>query len=228
MNLAKLLIIDTALEKAIIALSNNELIVGERTHSEAFSHANFLQVAIAELLASQDCTLPELDAIAVTLGPGSYTGLRVGLASAKGIAYALNKPLIGLSTLTALAHAALNRAPADFGADFQVFSMIDARRMEVFGGLYDPSCNPRLAEQAMVLDAVEWEKLITMPTLCVGNGIEKTKSFTAAHPVAYQSNTYTSADLLEMATVKLNKGQFEDLAYVGPNYLKEVYIIPSK
>ena len=60
MNLAKLLIIDTALEKAIIALSNNELIVGERTHSEAFSHANFLQVAIAELLASQDCTLPEL------------------------------------------------------------------------------------------------------------------------------------------------------------------------
>ena len=228
MNLAKLLIIDTALEKAIVALSNNEVIVGERTHSEAFSHANFLQVAIAELLETQNCTLQELDAIAVTLGPGSYTGLRVGLASAKGMAYALNKPLVGLSTLSALAHAALKKVPTDFGTAFQVFSMIDARRMEVFGGLYDSSCNPTTAEQAIVLDAVAWEKLISLPTLCVGNGIEKTKSFSAAHPVVYQENTYTSGDLLELASKKLNQGQFEDLAYVGPNYLKEVYIIPSK
>jgi tRNA threonylcarbamoyladenosine biosynthesis protein TsaB len=106
--------------------------------------------------------------------------------------------------------------------------MIDARRMEVFGGLYDSFCNPTAAEQAIVLDAVTWEKLISMPTLCVGNGIEKTKSFSAAHPVVYQEHTYTSVDLLELASKKMNQGQFEDLAYVGPNYLKEVYIIPSK
>jgi tRNA threonylcarbamoyladenosine biosynthesis protein TsaB len=226
--LAKLLIIDTALEKAIVALSDQEVIVGERTHSEAFSHANFLQVAIAALLESQHATLQEVDAIVVTLGPGSYTGLRVGLASAKGIAYALQKPLIGLSTLHALAHAALKTAPADFGTDFQVLSMIDARRMEIFGAIYDPSCKPLLDEKAIVLEQSQWAQLISKPTICVGNGIEKTKIFSAPHPVFYQAVHYTSLDLLEMATEKFKQGQFENLAYVGPHYLKEVYIIPSK
>lgn len=226
--MANLLIIDTALEEAIVALSKDGKIVAELTNKETHSHASFIQVAIAKLLAEQEMAIGALDGIAVTLGPGSYTGLRVGLATAKGIAYTLQKPLIGLSTLSALATAAIQQAPNTLAPPFQVFAMIDARRMEVFGGIYDVSCNPILQEQAMVLDQAKWNSLIHQPTLCIGNGLAKTKDFTATHQVKYLEGHYTSQILLDMAITKLNAAQFEDLAYVGPNYLKDVYIIPNK
>ena len=226
--MANLLIIDTALEEAIIALGKDGKIVAELSNKETHSHASFIQVAIDTVLERQQMAMTELDAIAVTIGPGSYTGLRVGLATAKGIAYALQKPLIGLSTLSALATAAIQLAPNTMESPFQIFAMIDARRMEVFGGVYDPSCNPILQEQAMVLDQAKWNSLIHQPTLCIGNGLAKTKDFTAPHLVIYLEGHYTSQVLLDMALTKLNDAQFEDLAYVGPNYLKEVYILPSK
>ena len=226
--MANLLIIDTALEEAIIALSKDDKIIAELANKEMHSHASFIQVAIANLLAEQQMAISELDAIAVTLGPGSYTGLRVGLATAKGIAYALEKPLIGLSTLSALANAAIQLAPNSMASPFQIFAMIDARRMEVFGAVYDSSCKTILQEQAMVLDQAKWNSLIHQPTLCIGNGLAKTKDFTAPHLVIYLEGHYTSQVLLDMALTKLNDAQFEDLAYVGPNYLKEVYILPSK
>ena len=226
--MANLLIIDTALEEAIVALSKDDKIIAELANKEMHSHASFIQVAIANLLAEQQMAISELDAIAVTLGPGSYTGLRVGLATAKGIAYALEKPLIGLSTLSALANAAIQLAPNTMASPFQIFAMIDARRMEVFGAVYDSSCKTILQEQAMVLDQAKWNSLIHQPTLCIGNGLAKTKDFTAPHPVNYLEGHYTSQVLLDMAMTKLNAAQFEDIAYVGPNYLKEVYILPSK
>jgi tRNA threonylcarbamoyladenosine biosynthesis protein TsaB len=184
-------------------------------------------VAIANLLGGQQIAINELDAIAVTLGPGSYTGLRVGLATAKGIAYALQKPLIGISTLNAMAFAAIKHTYKSIAAPYNIFSMIDARRMEVFGAIYDASCNPVVTEQAMVLDQANWTRIITMPTICIGNGQTKTIDFTSPHRVTYLNETYSSQDLLELALIKLNAGQFEDLAYVGPNYLKEVYIIEN-
>ena len=226
--MANLLIIDTALEEAIVALSKDGKMVAELTNKETHSHASFIQVAIAKVLAEQQMAIGELDAIAATLGPGSYTGLRVGLATAKGIAYSLQKPLIGLSTLSALATAAIQLAPNTTQLPFQIFAMIDARRMEVFGAVYDSSCKTILQEQAMVLDQAKWNSLIHQPTLCIGNGLAKTKDFTAPHPVNYLEGHYTSQVLLDMAMTKLNAAQFEDLAYVGPNYLKEVYILPSK
>jgi tRNA threonylcarbamoyladenosine biosynthesis protein TsaB len=226
--LANLLIIDTALEEAIIALSKDDKIIAELANKEMHSHASFIQVAIAKILAEQQMAIVDLDAIAVTLGPGSYTGLRVGLATAKGIAYSLQKPLIGLSTLSALATAAIQLAPNTMASPFQIFAMIDARRMEVFGAIYDSSCKIILQEQAMVLDQAKWNCLIHQPTLCIGNGLAKTKDFTAPHQVIYLEGHYTSQVLLDMALTKLNAAQFENLAYVGPNYLKEVYIIPSK
>ncbi|MFM6993812.1 MAG: tRNA (adenosine(37)-N6)-threonylcarbamoyltransferase complex dimerization subunit type 1 TsaB [Sediminibacterium sp.] len=226
--MAKFLIIDTALEEAIVALSNDGKIIAELTNQETQSHANFIQVAIAQLLATHQLDIKELDAIAVTLGPGSYTGLRVGLASAKGIAYTLQKPLIGLSTLSALAFAAIKLVPKEMKQPFQIFSMIDARRMEIFGAIYDAACKPFLPEQAIVLDESKWNSLIHQPTICIGNGITKTKAFKVAQKLIYLDAKYTSHELVEMAMIKWNGGQFEDLAYVGPNYLKEVYILPSK
>jgi tRNA threonylcarbamoyladenosine biosynthesis protein TsaB len=226
--LAKLLIIDTALEEAIVALSKDGKIIAELTNKETHSHASFIQIAIANLLEQQQMAISELDAIAVTLGPGSYTGLRVGLATAKGIAYSLQKPLIGLSTLTALANAVKQLVPNLIEPSSQIFAMIDARRMEVFGAIYDANCSPIEQEQAMVLDHAKWNSLILQPTICIGNGLEKTKAFNAPQKVTYLDGHYSSQILLEMALVKLNASDFEDLAYVGPNYLKDVYIIPNK
>lgn len=226
--MANFLIIDTALEDAIVALSKDGKVIAELKNKETSSHASFIQVAISNLLEDQKMSIQDITAIAVTLGPGSYTGLRVGLASAKGIAYSIQKPLIGLSTLAALAHAAIQSAPSDFGQDFQIFAMIDARRMEIFGAIYNNECNPIITEQAIVLDTNTWTKLIHQPTICIGSGANKTKQFESSQKVCYMTEGYNSQILLEMATKKLNAGQFEDLAYVGPNYLKEVYIIPSK
>jgi tRNA threonylcarbamoyladenosine biosynthesis protein TsaB len=222
------LIIDTALEEAIVALSKDGKLIGELTNKETHSHASFIQVAIATILEGHQMAMTELDAIVVTLGPGSYTGLRVGLATAKGIAYTLQKPLIGLSTLSALAKAAIQLAPNPIAPPFQIFAMIDARRMEVFGSIYDASYNPIVPEQAMVLDQSKWDGLIGQPTVCIGNGHVKTKDFTSTHHITYLDGSYTSQVLLDLAMVKWTAGQFEDLAYVGPNYLKEVYILPGK
>jgi tRNA threonylcarbamoyladenosine biosynthesis protein TsaB len=124
--LATFLIIDTALEEAIVALGKDGKIIGELTNKETHSHASFIQVAIANVLEGQQIEMTEIDAIVVTLGPGSYTGLRVGLATAKGMAYALEKPLIGLSTLKVLAAAAIQRSSTKIDASTQIFSMIDA------------------------------------------------------------------------------------------------------
>lgn len=226
--MAKLLIIDTALEEAIVALTKDGKIIGELTNKETHSHASFIQVAIEKLLQDQQMEINELDAIAVTLGPGSYTGLRVGLATAKGIAYALQKPLIGLSTLSALAAAAIQLASKSLVPPNQIFSMIDARRMEVFGAIYDASLKPIVQEQAIVMDQAKWNSYTIQPTICIGNGHFKTKDFTSPYEVTYLDGSYTSHVLAQLAMVKWTAGQFEDLAYIGPNYLKDVYILPKK
>ena len=225
--MARFLIIDTALEEAIVALGKDGKIIGELTNKETHSHASFIQVAIATVLERQQIAITELDAIVVTLGPGSYTGLRVGLATAKGIAYALQKPLIGLSTLGALAAAAVQLSPTTIELSTQIFAMIDARRMEIFGAIYDTSINPKVQEQSMVLDQTKWNSLINQPTICIGNGHHKTKDFASTHNMTYLDGSYSSQMLLDLAMEKWTAGQFEELAYVGPNYLKEVYILPK-
>ena len=225
--MATFLIIDTALEEAIVALGKDGKIIGELTNKETHSHASFIQVAIDTVLERQQIAMKELDAIVVTLGPGSYTGLRVGLATAKGIAYALQKPLIGLSTLGALAAAAVQLSPTTIELSTQIFAMIDARRMEIFGAIYDTSINPKVQEQSMVLDQTKWNSLINQPTICIGNGHHKTKDFASTHNMTYLDGSYSSQMLLDLAMEKWTAGQFEELAYVGPNYLKEVYILPK-
>jgi tRNA A37 threonylcarbamoyladenosine modification protein TsaB len=99
--------------------------------------------------------------------------------------------------------------------------------MEVFGAIYDASFNPILQEQALVLDQTKWHDLINQPTVCIGNGHLKTKEFSSPFDVTNIDGTYTSQTLLEMAMARWEAGQFEDLAYIGPNYLKEVYILPK-
>jgi tRNA threonylcarbamoyladenosine biosynthesis protein TsaB len=227
--LATLLFIDTAGEKALVGISQNNVLLAMEENDTPNAHANFVQVAIETVLKKGGIPIQSLDAIVVTMGPGSYTGLRVGLASAKGIAYVLNKPLIGLSTLTLLAKTAIaTKICTAQNEQVQIFSMIDARRMEVFGAIYNKALINLQPEQAIVLDAPYLEQLLLNgPLVCVGSGVAKTKTLLEHPNLFFLTETYTLQTCIELATIKFNAKEFEDIAYSSPAYIKEFYQKPA-
>jgi tRNA threonylcarbamoyladenosine biosynthesis protein TsaB len=223
--LATLLHIDTAGEKAMVAISQNGNLIAIQENEVFQTHASFLQVAIQTLVAETAIHLNSMDAIAVTLGPGSYTGLRVGLSSAKGIAYALNKPIIGLSTLTLLANAASkHKWLEDKKGSSQIFAMIDAKRMEVFGAIYDNKLNCLLSEQAIIIDSHYLASLIKQhPTICIGSAATKAKALLEDPALFFVEESYNILNCIELAEAAFTRGAFEDTAYSSPSYLKEFF-----
>ena len=223
--MATLLHIDTAGEKAMVAISQNGVLLAIQENEVFQTHASFLQVAIEALVAKTALPLNKMDAIAVTMGPGSYTGLRVGLSSAKGIAYALNKPLIGLSTLALLANAA-SKLPwfTDKKEPVQIFAMIDAKRMEVFGAIYDSKLNTSLPEQALEINADYLSRLITKhPTICIGSAATKAKALLEDPAIFFAEQSYNILDNIQLAEDAFKRDLFEDTAYSSPSYLKEFF-----
>ena len=223
--MATLLHIDTAGEKAMVAISQNGVLKAIQENEVFQTHASFLQVAIQTLVAETAIPLNSIDAIAVTMGPGSYTGLRVGLSSAKGIAYALNKPIIGLSTLALLANAASKQAWfIEKKAQVQIFAMIDAKRMEVFGAIYDSKLNCQLAEQAIVIDSNYLASLVEKhPTLCIGSAATKAKTLLQDPTIIFVEESYNILDNIQLAEAAFTRGLFVDTAYSSPSYLKEFF-----
>lgn len=223
--MATLLHIDTAGEKAMVAISQNGVLIAIQENEVFQTHASFLQVAIQTLVAETAIPLNTMDAIAVTMGPGSYTGLRVGLSSAKGIAYALHKPIIGLSTLGLLANAA-SKQPwfIDNKEQVQIFAMIDAKRMEVFGAIYDNKLNCLMAEQAIVIDSDYLTSLLKkQPTICIGSAAAKAKALLEDPAIFFVEQSYNILDCIQLAETAFIKGEFEDTAYSSPSYLKEFF-----
>ena len=229
--------IDTSGPDAIIGISQDLKIIASKQNNLSNTHGEFVQAGVDELFKETAMQLKDIDAIAVTMGPGSYTGLRVGLASAKGLAFALNKPLIGLSTLTLLAKAAVGYLTATENPlvnekQLQVFSMIDARRMEIFGAIYNSSLDYLAPEKALILDEALLHALLSNgPLICIGSGVAKTKilvqeaDFQNKLPL-YLDCSYSLLEMAALAVVKLKAKNFEDLAYSGPAYLKDYYQKP--
>ena len=229
-NLPILLYIDTAGSIATVALSKGHQVIASENNSTSNTHASFVQVAIEKILSTAQLKLAAIDAVVVTMGPGSYTGLRVGLSSAKGIAYALNKPLIGLSTLTLLATNAQDHTIVQsLDVNYQIFSMIDARRMEVFGAVYNAKMEEIVPEQPIELSVPYLENLLQNGVLvCIGSGIPKTRELLQAKGLNFIDDTYKIKDMVKLALDKWEKRSFEDLAYSSPAYLKDFYQIPPK
>jgi tRNA threonylcarbamoyladenosine biosynthesis protein TsaB len=223
--LATLLHIDTAGEKAMVAISQNGVLKAIQKNEVFQTHASFLQVAIQKLVAETAIPLNSIDAIAVTMGPGSYTGLRVGLSSAKGIAYALNKPIIGLSTLALLANAASKQTWfIEKKEQVQIFAMIDAKRMEVFGAIYNSKLICQLAEQSIVIDSIYLASLIEkQPTICIGSAATKAKALLDNPSIFFVEESYNILDSIQLAEAAFTKGEFADTAYSNPSYLKEFF-----
>ena len=211
----KILMIETSTECCSVALSEGAQIVASRVNDTPRQHASLLAPYIQEVLQSRGWTAGELDAVAVSEGPGSYTGLRVGVSTAKGLCFGAGKPLIGIDTLrilAALAEGSFNR----------IVAMIDARRMEVYAAPFDGSGNKLDETRAVILNAESFhEELEAGTVLFIGTGVEKFQQI-CAHPNASFRTCYPLASaMLQPAREALQKKEFEDVAYFEPFYLKD-------
>jgi tRNA threonylcarbamoyladenosine biosynthesis protein TsaB len=230
--MALILNIDTATDSASICLAKDGKEILLLKNDQQKDHAAWLHVAIQKMMQQSKLELPNIDAVAVTIGPGSYTGLRVGLASAKGICYALNKPLITLNTLLVMANAAANvhKVTKDsfgdsFGENAELLCpMIDARRMEVFTAIYKNDISLIKAPAAVVLTENSFEDLLASNTICFfGNGSEKFKNIIKNPAARFSTVLYDAGSMIKLAESIFLKKEFADLAYTEPLYLKEFF-----
>ena len=210
--------IDTAIETASICLSEDKNVLQLSINENQKDHAAWLTVAIQKMMKNAGCELHQLNAIAVTIGPGSYTGLRVGLAAAKGLCYVLNIPLITIGTLEMMGVAAQDE-PIDL-----LCPMIDARRMEVFTAVYAKNLKEVRPPHALIIDKNSFDDFLTTNTiLFFGNGSKKLQTV-LHHPNAVYKNINSNAShMASLAADRLMTLQFADLAYVEPLYLKEFF-----
>lgn len=232
--MALILNIDTATENASVCLSQNGNVLAFEESREQKNHASFLQPAIQKILAEVAININQLDAVAVTHGPGSYTGLRVGLASAKGICYALNKPLITLNTLQVMAWAAKeNTKESNFLSTINLpvlyCPMIDARRMEVFTALFNHELIEVLSSTAMILDETSFEgHLKNFAIVFSGNGSHKIKNILKNSNSWYLDCNYSATAMATLSEQQYSLKSFAGLAYSEPFYVKEFYNLPPK
>lgn len=212
-----ILSIETATTNCSVAISKNgETIFLKEDNSKNYSHAESLHVFIDAVLKEAGILPNALDAIAISKGPGSYTGLRIGVSAAKGLSFALDKPLISVPTLEALAHQVVCN-------DGVIVSMLDARRMEVYVAVFDSNYNQIIDTQAQVLDADAFAELLNKGKVYfVGNGVEKTKNLIQHPNAVFVENKLPSANEMgKLAFNKYKKSDFEDVAYFEPYYLKD-------
>ena len=212
--------IDTATEKAQISLSRDAVILQALYNESQNDHAAFLQPAISQLVKDTAISLNDIDAVAVTAGPGSYTGLRVGMASAKGLCYALQKPLIALNTLEVLAASALS-IPSYHSIDL-FCPMIDARRMEVYMGLYNRELEIVLSPATLELktNSLE-EQLLNNRIIFFGSGANKWQGICKSINVSFAAVTIMPGSMASLAEKSFYRKDFSALAYCEPIYLKE-------
>ena len=215
--------INTAFNEASIGIGLNGTLVDESINTTQQEHAGFLQPAIQELCQHTGIGLKSLAAVSVMNGPGSYTGLRVGLAAAKGICYALKIPLICINTLDWIAFGNLSD-----NIDL-VCPMIDARRMEVFTGLYSREMNRIHEPSALVLDEQSFSVQLAEQRIgFVGNGAAKWKNI-CQHPHAvFPEAIHDAGHFAEMSLQAYRQEQFADLAYAEPFYTKEFFNTQKK
>jgi tRNA threonylcarbamoyladenosine biosynthesis protein TsaB len=213
-----LLNIDTSIQTASVCLAKNDIPIALKVNPSQKDSAAWLHVAIKELMTGQDVNLQQIDSIAVTEGPGSYTGLRVGMATAKGLCYALGKPLICVNTLLTMAVAAI-KEEADL-----LCPMIDARRMEVFTAIYDKDLSTVVAPTNTILNDLSFNDLVqTKRILFFGNGSNKFHSI-INHPNALFADIEIDAQNMVSLTYKaLQERKFADLAYSEPFYCKDFH-----
>lgn len=211
--------IDTSTDVASICLAKNGDALQTMINEEQKDHAAWLHPAIDKILHEAGLAIKDIDAIAVTIGPGSYTGLRVGLATAKGICYAMNIPLITPGTFEMMTAAVKNEA-----TDL-LCTMIDARRMEVFCAVYDKNLKVLLPPQSKIIDEKSFsEFLSTHKILFCGNGCKKFQTVVSNTNALFSSVVINASAMSSISYQRFSKNEFADIAYTTPFYIKEFYL----
>jgi tRNA threonylcarbamoyladenosine biosynthesis protein TsaB len=224
--------IETGTEVCSVALSRSGRLISLRENSRERNHAQELGIYIKDLFEENQIDADDLDAVAVGMGPGSYTGLRIGVSMAKGICYGTNIPLIAVSSLRSMVRVALEEYEAgllDIDAlDTASFCpMIDARRMEVYTQLFNYNVEELSKVKAEIIDNESFLQYADGREFVIfGNGAAKC---TELLPDAVLVSVSPSArGIVRLAEESFNAGKFEDIAYFEPFYLKEFLVIPSK
>ncbi len=216
--MSTILCIETATTNCSVALSiNGKQVSLKEDNSKEYSHAERLHTYIEDVLAFAKISKQDLDAIAISKGPGSYTGLRIGVSAAKGLCFALDIPLISVATLRSLSRK------RTINKDEYIIPMLDARRMEVYSAVFDSAYNQIRDTQAQILEEASFAKYLENGiTHFIGNGVLKFKEI-CTHPNArYITETLPSAtEMCVIASEKYTHSDFEDVAYFEPYYLKD-------
>jgi tRNA threonylcarbamoyladenosine biosynthesis protein TsaB len=221
-----ILSIDSATRSGSVALHQDGKLIGLQQYEIDKSHSSLLHVIIDQLIRNCGISKSDLDAIAVSAGPGSYTGLRIGVSSAKGLCFALDKPLIAVNTLEAMAKQVsnLHTGKALF------CPMIDARRLEVYSMMLDDNLTIIQETEAIIVEENSFNKYLDENRVVFfGDGSDKCKTILNNENAIFLENIVPSAkEIGELANKKNKKEDFENLAYYEPFYLKEFRIIKSK
>jgi len=216
--------IETSTTNCSVSLSfEGETLVLKEDYDNNYSHAERLHVYIDEVLKQADIRSAQLDAIAVSKGPGSYTGLRIGVSAAKGLCFALGKPLIAISTLEALSHQVKTKEGI-------IIPMLDARRLEVYSAIFDNDYNRLRETQAQVLNEDSFKSYLEDSKVTfIGNGVSKTKGLINHKNAIFIEDKLPSAnEMSQLAYSKYKKNDIEDVAYFEPYYLKDFVALKPK
>ena len=216
--MALILNIDTSTENASICLAESETHLFETSNDHQKEHASWLHPAIQQALKKSGKKINDLAAIGITAGPGSYTGLRVAMATAKGLCFALNIPLIAVNTLEAMANMATGEE-----TDY-ICPMIDAKRMEVFTALYDKTLAAIVPPMAMILDKDSFlPYLIDKTIVFFGNGKNKFETISHEKKAIFKNLIFKASHLSPVTYKKFIVSDFSSLHLTEPVYLKEYY-----
>ncbi len=228
MSQALILHIETATDICSVALSKGDQQLSLLESDKERSHATLLNQFIRKALEEAGHALKQLDGVAVSKGPGSYTGLRIGVSTAKGIAYALGIPLLASGTLENMAHGAFAhpeviRLIENSGEQVLLCPMLDARRMEVYAGFYAPDQSIFREVRADIIDGDSYKEILAKHQVCFfGNGSGKCRE-SLSHPHAHfiEGINPSATSMIEPVLSRYQKEQFEDVAYFEPFYLKD-------
>jgi tRNA threonylcarbamoyladenosine biosynthesis protein TsaB len=223
--MALILNLETATTNCSVSLAKDGNVIAIKEHDTPnYSHSEQLHVFIQEVLLEASVKLSDLDAIAVSKGPGSYTGLRIGVSAAKGLCFSLDVPLISIETLKSLASQSISQ---DF--DY-IIPLLDARRMEVYSKVFDKELNAIRETEAEIVDEnsfLEFTK--NGSVLLIGSGAAKCQDVIANDNLEYNLNAVPSAEqMAQLSNDKYKSNDFEDVAYFEPYYLKDFIIQTPK
>ena len=221
----KILYLETSSKNCSVAISDDEklLCVCEEV-SENYKQSESLHSFVEWALEGAEISLEDLDAVCLGKGPGSYTGLRIGAASAKGFCYGLKISLIAVNSMQSMIEPFL-------GKNYElIIPLVDARRMEVYTAAYDGITGEELSvTEAKILDETSFEELKDKKIIFVGDGVKKAKEILQLPNADFDENIYPSAQYLVKKTLdKIKKKEYEDIAYFEPFYLKEFHGVKKK